>query len=76
MTGTIIHYDQKKYYGFIRCPEKTREARDAFFHITAFRDYKRDRPPIVVIGAAVTFTLVQTEKGMAAEAIEIVESGA
>ncbi|NLG50603.1 MAG: cold shock domain-containing protein [Chloroflexi bacterium] len=58
--GTVRWYDTRKGYGFIR----DEEGHDVFVHRSAFRHQGRLRP-----GQRVEYTVIETERGPAAEKV-------
>ena len=66
MTGRVKNFNKEKGYGFI----KTEEGKDIFFH---YSELKMEGFKTVEANAAVEFEIIETEKGLRAVNITVVE---
>lgn len=70
MEGTIQFVNLEKAYGFIKRPSDPVDGKGIFFHIKNFRpqaDFQYLKK-----GDRVGFDVVETEKGLAAENVELI----
>ena len=66
MTGRVKNFNKEKGYGFI----KTDEGKDIFFH---YSELKMEGFKTVEANKAVEFEVIETEKGLRAVNITVVE---
>ncbi len=66
-TGVVKWFDNRKGYGFI---QRDGEGDDVFVH---FREIQGDGFKTLLEGQKVEFSLIQREKGFAAESVSTVE---
>ncbi len=66
MTGKVKNFNKEKGYGFI----KTEEGKDIFFH---YSELKMEGFKTVEANATVEFEIIETEKGLRAVNITVVE---
>ena len=66
MTGKVKNFNKEKGYGFIR----TEEGKDIFFH---YSELKMEGFKTVEANATVEFEVIETEKGLRAVNITVVE---